>query len=144
MPGIAALSIPTRSLSVAGQEVVLRGLSFEEIGSLMMGHGDTFDRLEAAIQHGAEGGQATIVELLEIMPRLLEQAIAMASDEPDQADKVRQLGAGFLQEAALAVWELTTEPAGGGKKFIARLVSLFGAARKNLPSASAAAAAAAH
>lgn len=137
MAGLAALSVPTRTLSVAGQEVVLRGLSFEEIGSLMIGNEDAFDRLEAAIR--AEGGQTGVVELLQLMPRVLEQAIAMAADEPDQADKVRQLGAGFLQEAALAVWELTTEPAGGGKKFIARLVSLFGAARTNLPGASAAA-----
>lgn len=136
MAGLAALSVPTRTLSVGGQEVVLRGLSFEEIGSLMTAHDDAFERLEATIR--ADGGQSGIVDLLQAVPRVLEAAIAMAADEPDQADKVRRLGAGFVQEAALAVWELTTEPAGGGKKFIARLVSLFGAARTNLPSVSAA------
>lgn len=140
MAGLAALDVPTRTVRVGDAGVTLRGLSFEEIGALMLEHGDAFGRLESALGAGGMADPAAetsgLMELLQLAPGLIERAIAMASDEPDQADKVRRLGAGFLQEAALAVWELTTEPAGGGKKFISRLVQLFSAARENLPAAS--------
>jgi len=137
MAGLAALDVPTRTVRVGDAEVTLRGLSFEEIGALMLEHGDAFSRVERALGPGGvadmEAAESGVLDLLQLAPGMIDRAIAMAADEPDQVDKVRRLGAGFQQEAALIVWELTTEPAGGGKKFISRLVRLFSAARVNLP-----------
>ena len=131
MAGLADIDIPTRTITVGTGAVVLRGLSFEEIGALMLEHAGAFEGLERAFRENV-GGDG-LAALINLAPRLIAHAVAMAADEPDQTDKVRRLGAGFLQEAALAVWELTTEPAGGGKKFISRLTQLFSAARENLP-----------
>jgi len=139
MPGLADVTVPTRSIRVGKSEVVLRGLSFAELGELMTLHADAFDQLEAALSGLPTGGEIeALPQLLKVFPRLAEQAVAIASDEPDQAAKVGRLGAGFLQEALLAIWELTTEPAGGGKKFIARCVTLFSGARQALPDLAAA------
>ncbi|NCU01989.1 phage pre-tape measure protein [Candidatus Macondimonas diazotrophica] len=134
MPGLAGVVVPTRTLRVGESAVVLRGLSFDEIGQLMTEHSGAFDQLEATLSGLPAGGELEVLpQLLRVFPRLAEQAVALAADEPDQADTVRRLGAGFLQEALIAIWELTTEPAGGGKKFIARCVTLFSGARHALP-----------
>ena len=134
MPGLAGVVVPTRTLRVGESAVVLRGLSFAEIGQLMTEHAAAFDQLEGAVRGMPEGAELEVLpQLLRVFPRLAEQAVALAADEPDQADTVRRLGAGFLQEALIAIWELTTEPAGGGKKFIARCVTLFSGARHALP-----------
>jgi|GEM_PF-1917802 len=135
MAGLAGVTVPTRSIRVGDGAVTLRGLSFEDLGALLDAHGDAFGELESVLQ-GAPGGRDAdlLPQLLRVFPTLAAHAVALAADEPEQVDKVRALGAGFLQEALLAVWELTVEPAGGAKKFISRWVQLFSAARQNLGS----------
>lgn len=132
MPGLAGVTAPTRSIRVGDGEVVVRGLSFEDLGSLLE-DGDAFAKLESMFGDTPAGRDPDVLaQLLRVFPGLAARAVALAADEPDQADKVRALGAGFLQEALLAIWELTTEPAGGGKKFISRLVQWFAGARNTL------------
>lgn len=134
MSGLKGLAPPTRGIRVGDGVVTVRGLAFDEITNLLMRFGDGLDSIEKMFTDAESIETAAIFDrLMRDAPGVVHAAIAMASDEPEETDTVRRLGAGFALEALIAIWELTTQPAGGGKKFLGHFVQMWSAARNSLP-----------
>lgn len=96
----------------------VRGLNLEDVTVLMRQHLDELRQVYSLV--GANGGkllpgetEATILKLISDAPALASKIIAIASDEPDQAEAARRLSMPLQMKILLEVARLTFEDIGG-------------------------------
>jgi hypothetical protein len=105
---IADLAQLTSTVDVSDdKQIVVRALSLREMVKLFVESYDAFMPLYAAGLSG-DFSVEKMAPFLLTSPEVVAKIIAMASDEPDSADKVEQHMASTVQLIALAeVWKLS-------------------------------------
>lgn len=112
-----------------GLDFNVRGLSFEDISTLMGNFAVDLDKLidiyakVGDTEDMSEMAQYTVA-LVREAPLLVAQMIALASDEPDSVEQARTLTMVTQINAIRAIGKLTFEEAGGPKKFFESLTEL--------------------
>lgn len=130
--GLRDITLPTETISVGRASFTVRGLSFDDLTSLIGRHQAALESLIDRYQE--KGSDAEVLQfLVRETPALAAQIIALASDEPDQEDAARKLPLPKQVDALTAVAKLTFEEAGGVKKFVDQLAGLFGGLRQIAP-----------
>lgn len=133
--GLRDITLPTETISVGGASFSVRGLSFEDVTSLIGRHQSAIENL--IDRYNAKGTDAEVLQfLVRETPSLTAQVIALASDEPDQEAAARKLPMPIQIDALTAIAKLTFEEAGGVKKFAEQLAGLFGGLRQMVPAGS--------
>lgn len=137
--------VPTRQVSWQsggkhyGFEV--RGLSDEDLVKLVRDNDESLNKAFDVVQgisgenpedltntNAVEFGKA----LLEAVPELVAQMIALAADMPDKAPVVRKMPAPIKLQALTAVWELTVIDTGGLESFLEQVLGLMKGLRTNM------------
>lgn len=137
--------VPTLKVSWAsggkqyGFEV--RGLSDEDLVKLVRDNDEALNKAFNAVQgvsgqnpedltntNAVEFGKA----LLEAVPELVAQMIALAADMPDKAPVVRKMPAPIKLQALTAVWQLTVIDTGGLEPFLEQVLGLMKGLRTNM------------
>ena len=109
----------------------VRGLSLDDLTVLMRSHGADIESMIAIYDKGVRDDAAVAamtqyaIALVKEAPGLVANAIALASDEPDEVDRARTLGIAQQIDAVKAIGKLTFEEAGGPKKLFESLIGLF-------------------
>lgn len=130
------LVVPTETVEVYGQPVVLRGLTPADITRLLSSHRADLDALVEEF-NGKSGAldanaETMVMEFLQKMPALAAKVIAHAAGEPDEYEKVAALPFPVQIDMLMAVGRLTFEGPGSVKKFLDNVLSLMLATRTTL------------
>jgi hypothetical protein len=126
---------------VKGQAMRVRGLTGDDLGLLVRAHLGTVEAVLQAVKDSAAGplsGDQTsrfVLMLAQDAPEVVAQIIAIASDEPDQADAARKLPFPVQIDALQRIGRLTFEEAGGSEGFANALAALVAGTRKKPASA---------
>ena len=119
----------------------VRGLALNDITVLVRGHLVEIDKLIAMFDNDATRETAMTeaaryaIKILQDAPDLAAKMIALASDEPDQADKIAKLPLPMQVESVRKIINLTFEEFGGAKKFIDSMLDLMGGFMPMMPEA---------
>lgn len=113
--GLKDYVVPTRTIPLPGdQNMVVRGLSFNDISALVIDHGPRLLLVFNSVYEKAKaktltGGDVAgfIQETLTRSPELVAQIIAMAADEPGQAAQAAKLPPVVQMEAMQEIVALT-------------------------------------
>ena len=92
----ATIKIGTKKGEKTGK---VRGLSLEDIGSLMKDHATEISKLFE--------GQVNIQEIATTWPILTAKMIAIAMDEPDDWEHAKKLPLTTQLDALMTIWDLT-------------------------------------
>lgn len=130
-PAPFALTIPRRAVKLGDQEVLFRGLSFDDIAVLIGEFDEEIDTFAARFSAAKSDAEATMVmgqQLLNEAPQLVCMGFALAMDAEDLAAAAQVFAktpSGFQLQALETIYGLTVEPGGGAKEFFGRLTNLF-------------------
>lgn len=123
------LVIPYKKVMLGEQAVEFRGLSFDDITLLLQDYAEDVEKVFALLSDEKDAADidasAMGERMLKEVPALVGKALAVAMDDTDAEAEMKKAPLGFLLMAAEVVFELTTEPAGGAKKFFERLAALM-------------------
>lgn len=124
---------PSRAtVEFRGGSLNVRGLSLDDVTHLIRHHLDDLDQIIAMYGDGVDTQMASVataqyaLKLVREAPGLVANVIALASDEPDHAEKARMLPLPVQVDVLKEVGRLTFEEAGGLKKFVESLTTLLG------------------
>ncbi len=118
---------PTRKVDAGdGQSFTVRGLCFDDLAFLMQEDPTGIDELVKRIQAGElpeEVSKGQIAKIIMNLPKLPALIIACASDDssPEAVAIARRLPVPVVITALLDIVQLSFEPYGGVKKFVAAL-----------------------
>lgn len=127
---LSEITLPTETISVGKASFSVRGLSFDDMSALIGRHQGVIESLLGRYDSKTPGVEAELIQVLvRESPTLAAQAIALASDEPEQEAKVRRLPMPVQIDALTVIAKLTFEETGGVKKFAEQLAGLFGGLR---------------
>lgn len=136
--GLKDIKIRTRTVKISGESVALRGLSTADISFLIDAYGSTFtgqvDEAIATLSSGTGDLQGSLTRALAIAPDLVADVIALAANEPDAVDIVKNLPAPDQLEALNVIGSLMFEEPDSVKKFAKNVIALMRGARM-IPSA---------
>lgn len=113
-----------------GGPLSVRGLSLDDVSVLVKHHLTDLDQLLELYSKNVDPQLAVMataqyaVTLVREAPALVANFIALAADEPEQADKARRLPIPVQVECIKEIGRLTFEEAGGAKKFFESLKEL--------------------
>lgn len=117
-----------------GVSFAVRGLSFDDISTLVQSHYDPLSRLFD--EYIAEGIAAAVIEtendelsqvVLGVMkqaPGLIADVIALAADERDEVDRIKRLTIGVQIDAIQKTLVLTLQAEGGLGKLVETITGL--------------------
>lgn len=107
----------------------VRGISDEDLVSLMRDHREqlvrAFDTIQGAEERDLESAKDFGVELLQEVPELVAQLIALAADKPDGAPVIRKMPAPIKLKALMEIWQLTVVDTGGFEPFLTQVISVM-------------------
>jgi hypothetical protein len=113
----------------------VRGLSDEDLIKLVRDNQDDLEKAHTTVQQISEKSDVdnlsavTVKEfgmaLLEAVPALVAQMIALAADDPDKVPVVRKLPAPTKLTALMAIWNLTVVDTGGLAPFLEQVLGLM-------------------
>lgn len=136
---LATYAIQREEVTFMGGSLMLRGLSLNDISSLMYNYLDQLERLfgmysdEAQQETAMQEGAKFAVTILRECPKMAAQLIVLAGDEPQELLSIaEQLPIPVQVEAIRKVFDLTFADAGGAKKFVDGIVAVV---RANRPTA---------
>lgn len=125
---------PTRTITIRGEhKFSVRALGFDDIQFLLINrHSLIQDALKLFGETGFDAETASEeelrafgIKLVTLLPQFVAELVALAADEPDQAEKVRRLAAPVQVEALLAIYELTFPEPESVKNFFDHLARLM-------------------
>lgn len=135
--GVLATYTPEyEEVQIKGAVLRVRGINSDDLGLLVRAHFETVQQILDAVREAQVGPAAGdvaarfILSLAQDAPRLAAQIIALASDEPDQADQAAKLPFAVTIDALTKIGRLTFEEAGGVQGFVNALMALVGGMRK--------------
>lgn len=121
-------TLPTEKVVFPGGDLTVRGLSLEDVTTLVRHHGAALSGLFATIT-AAKSGEvdldnmtAMASALATAAPRAAAEAIAIAADEPDKVDLAGQLNLTVQIEALEKIGALTFTSEGGIKKVLETVI----------------------
>jgi hypothetical protein len=111
-----------------GVSFTVRGLSLDDVGSLMKNHLEDLDKLlrlfkERGTNELIADGASAAIRLVQGAPVFAAQMIAIASDEPGAVEQAGKLTVPVQIDAIKKVLKLTFQDAGGLKKFFESLTN---------------------
>lgn len=122
---IADFILPTEEVKIPGGSFAVRGLSLEDVTVLISSHGPVMEDFFARYSGNEDFDAMQIgMNLVNSAPALVAQIIALAADEPDQAQKIRKFAINVQQEALEKIAKLTFDASGGPGKFIEAVIRL--------------------
>lgn len=127
---LSDLVIATREIHYNGSHFTVRGIGFNDVVHLYRDHGHRLDELVSEIPSVANS--SAVASMIGRFPEIAAQGIALASNEPDQAETVARLPAGIQIKALLAIWELTLQDAGGIDQLLGEIIAAIGAAKESM------------
>lgn len=126
---LADIQIPTADVETPGGSFAVRGLGIADFMQLVPKHltplNDVFKRAqsgELSVDVADMAGVAAILQ--QAAPNFVAEAIACASDAPEQAAKVAKLGLGVQLDALEKVATLTFAAEGGLKKVVETVIRI--------------------
>lgn len=127
--GLKGLVIPTKTVEIPGGSLAVRGLSFNDLSSLVRNYAPAmkglFDRLTGAGEDvSMEDAGKFALALLETAPELAAAIIAHASGEPESVDAASLLPFPMQLELLEAIAVLTFSTEGGAKKVVETIIRL--------------------
>lgn len=132
---LADVVVQREDIIFKGGHFTVHGITYDVINRLLMdGHREevqrAIDSLEAAFNQetGAIDQSnlvASVSTLITEMPVLAARLIAYSANEPDHADKVRDLSLPVQLDAVLAICRLTFDGEDSIKKFVGNLIEIL-------------------
>lgn len=128
---LADYVVERKAVPFKGGSFDVRGLSLDDVTVLMREHLSDLDQIfelyaSTTSQEVLVGETARYaIKLVQEAPGLVANVIALASDEPHQADRARTLSIPVQVDALEKIFLLTFEEAGGAKKFFESLGRLL-------------------
>ena len=109
---LSHLKIPKQKVELSdGNEVEVRGLSFSDVVSLYNKHSKDIEKVFGNFTNDSKkrkkDSRNIISEAMLHCPELCASAVALAADDPKNADKILQLGMMDQVNLAIAVGEMT-------------------------------------
>lgn len=135
---LSELEIPTETVKVPGGEISVRGLALPDVSALLRYHGEALEGvyLEKIVnsEDDPEAFQMAALAraVMEAAPMAVAQAIALAADEPDQAEKVARLPIPAQMDAIEKVLVLTFQSEADVKNLLGTVLRGSSAVRKLL------------
>lgn len=129
--GLRDLQLPTETIDTPGGSFTVRGLSFSDIMILVNSHGPQVAALYSTYVDGGDLNmqdfRKAIPELLNQAPRLIAQAIALASNDGSQeaVDIAVQLPVNAQLDALDKLFRLTLTSEAELKKLLERLIDMI-------------------
>lgn len=139
---LANLQLRTKTLTYNDTDIVLRGLSANDIAGLILSQMDSieqiFDIVESqGVKSTADLANVNIAEvgqrLMVQVPGFIASAIAHSASEPEYADKVLHLPAPVQVEAIRYIAELTFNDEAGFREFVGNVVAALRSAKGVVP-----------
>ena len=104
----------------------VRGLSYADLSRLVIDHkGDILEIVNIIKTSNAENMGALAFEVAQTFPSVMASLIALAADEPGEAESVLTLPLTIQTEALMAIGDLTFTEPGAFPKLIASLKGLI-------------------
>jgi hypothetical protein len=122
---------PTYTMTVRGKELTIRGLCTEDLMTLVTRHLDSIEKATNIFENMTEnsaGGDmmGAIARFSREVPELVQNALALALNAPDQAEHIAKWSIGLQTEVATQVARLTFEDAGGFAAFLGNVGAVIG------------------
>lgn len=139
---LANLQLRTKTVTYNDTDIVLRGLSANDIAGLILSQMDcieqVFDIVESqGVKSTADLANVNIAEvgqrLMVQVPGFIAAAIAYSANEPEYADKVLHLPAPVQVEALRHIAELTFNDEAGFREFVGNVVAALRSAKGVVP-----------
>lgn len=130
MGQLTALGFATSSVKTPRGELVLRGITLEDVLRIARINGDAFIQLfdkvtaDQAATLNLEDTGALMVSMADTAPKVVADIIAHAADDPDAADVARKFPFSVQLECLQHIARLTFEPEGGVKKVLETLLEM--------------------
>lgn len=128
---LAHVVIPTREVALGESRVMVRGISLNDISSLLRDHlvelstlFDLYDDEETRDTAMAAGASFAI-KLVQEAPDMAAMCIILLTDSaPEEIEKARKFPLGWQVELIRVALEVTFEEVGGGKKFLDKMMTM--------------------
>lgn len=136
---LSDFQVPTESVKIpGGASFSVRGLSLDDISSLVQRYRPALQSIYEEFEQQGDFTLESTASLVEGMiasfPGFVAYAIALASDEPEQAELARKLPMSVQVEAVEHIGRLTFVAEGGPKKVLATVVRVLKGARESVGS----------
>jgi hypothetical protein len=130
MGQLTTLGFATSSVKTPRGEIVLRGITLEDVLRVARLNGEAFVTLfdkvtaEQATAIDLEDTGKLMVSMAETAPKVVADIIAHAADDPDGSEVARKLPFSVQLECLQQIARLTFEPEGGVKKVLETLLEM--------------------
>jgi len=127
---LSAVLIPTREVTLGEVRVPVRGISLNDISSMLRDYlaeisalFDMYDNEETR-ETALAASASFAIRLVQECPDVAAQCIVLVTDSPQsELEKAKRFPLGWQVEVMRVALEVTFEEAGGAKKFLDRMMS---------------------
>lgn len=128
---LADVVIPTREVTLGESRVMVRGISLNDVSALLRDHlvelstlFDLYDDEETR-ETAMAAGASFAIKLVQEAPDMAAMCIILLTDSPaSDLPKARKFPLGWQVELIRVALEVTFEEAGGGKKFLDKMMAM--------------------